>query len=62
MVSKIQAGQTFSRRPTAHPDTMGENNTVTAFKGCEVKILQQALPWQQLWLEIPPELISSRSS
>ena len=37
MVSEIQAGQTFSCRPPAHPDTMGENNTPTALKGCGVK-------------------------
>ena len=37
MVSEIQAGQTSSRRPPAHPDTMGENNTPTALKGCGVK-------------------------
>ena len=37
MVSEIQPGQTFSRRPPAHPDTMGENNTPTALKGCGVK-------------------------
>ena len=40
-VSEIQPGQTISRRPPtrphAHPDTMGENNTPTALKGCEVK-------------------------
>ena len=39
--SEIQPGQTFSRhkpaRPPAHPDTMGENNTPTALKGCVVK-------------------------
>ena len=39
-VSEIQPGQTFSRRPPrrppAHPDTMGENNTPTALKGCGV--------------------------
>ena len=28
---------TVSRRPPAHPDTMGENNTPTALKGCGVK-------------------------
>ena len=37
MVSEIKPGQTISRCPTAHPDTMGENNTPTALKGCEVK-------------------------
>ena len=26
--------------PTAHPDTMGKNNTLTALKGCGVKISQ----------------------
>ena len=34
-VSEIQPGQTFSR-PT-RPDSMGENNTPTALKGCGVK-------------------------
>ena len=42
-VSEIQPGQTISRhppvRPTAHPDTMGENNTPTALKGCGVKMI-----------------------
>ena len=32
-VSEIQPGQTFP----AHPDTMGENNILTALKGCTVK-------------------------
>ena len=40
-VSEIQPGQTISHRPPdrlpAHPDTMGENNTPTALKGCGVK-------------------------
>ena len=36
-LSEIQPGQTFSRRPPAHPDTMSENNTLTALKGCGVK-------------------------
>ena len=36
-VSEIQPGQTISR-PPAHPDTMGENNTPTALKGCGVKM------------------------
>ena len=44
-VSEIQPRQTISRRPPthppsrppAHPDTMGENNTPTALKGCGVK-------------------------
>ena len=27
----------FSSRPPTHPDTMGENNTPTALKGCGVK-------------------------
>ena len=29
--------QIFSRHTPAHPDTMGENNTPTAPKGCGVK-------------------------
>ena len=33
MVSEIQAIQTSARRPPAHPDTMGENNTPTALNG-----------------------------
>ena len=28
---------TFSRRPPAHPDTMGGNNTLTALKDCGAK-------------------------
>ena len=36
-VSEIQPGQTISRCPPTHPDTMGENNTPTALKGCGVK-------------------------
>ena len=32
MVSEIQPGQTFSRRPPAHPDTMGENNIPTKYQ------------------------------
>ena len=39
-VSEIQPGQTFSHRRPAHPDTMGENNTPTALKGCEVKCIR----------------------
>ena len=39
-VSEIQPGQTISRRPPDHPDTMGENNTPTAIKGCGVKIVE----------------------
>ena len=42
MISKIQPGQIFSSRPTVSPpthlDTMGENNTPTALKGCGVKV------------------------
>ena len=38
-VSEIQPGQTIFRRLPAHPDTMGENNTPTALKGCGVKML-----------------------
>ena len=41
MVSEIQPGQTFSRRTPAHPDTMGENNTPTALKGCGVTMHTQ---------------------
>ena len=36
-VSEIQPGQTIFP-PPARPDTMGENNTPTALKGCGVKI------------------------
>ena len=51
-VSEIQPGQTISRRPSTrpparpdacppdHPDTMGENNTPTAIKGCGVKTIE----------------------
>ena len=39
MVSEIHAGQTSSRHPPTHPDTMGENNTPTALKGCGVKTI-----------------------
>ena len=46
-VSEIQPGQTFSRQdahpPAPHPDTMGENNTPTALKGCGVKIVSRYL-------------------
>ena len=41
-VSEIQPGQTFSRCPPTHPDTMGENNTPTALKGCGVKMAPTA--------------------
>ena len=36
MVSEIQPGQTFFQVAClpSHPDTMGENNTLTALKGC----------------------------
>ena len=48
-VSEIQPGQTISRRPPAHPDTMGENNTPTAL-GCRVKTGAQGqiLPHQKI--------------
>ena len=36
-VTQIQARQTYSRQPPAHPDTMGENNTLTALKRSGVK-------------------------
>ena len=39
-VSEIQAGQNF---PAARPDTMGENNTPTALKGCGVKTVALSL-------------------
>ena len=46
-VSEIQPGQTISRHPPAHPpthpDTMGENNTPTALKGCAVKNILHSL-------------------
>ena len=39
-VSEIQAGLfPPPARSPAHPDTMGENNTPTALKGCVVKII-----------------------
>ena len=34
----IEVRQTSSHRLPAHPDTMGENNTPTALRGCGVKI------------------------
>ena len=37
MVSKISPGQTFSCCLPTHLDTMGEENTHTALKGCGVK-------------------------
>ena len=44
IVFEKQPGQTFPfDRPPAHPDTMGENNTPTAIKGCGVKTLRQLL-------------------
>ena len=47
-VSEIQAGQTFSRRVPGHPDTMGENNTPTALKGCGVtETLQGSAAWRK---------------
>ena len=33
----FEPGQFFSRRLPTHPDIMGENNTLTALKGCGVK-------------------------
>ena len=43
-VSEIQPGETFSPHPPAHPDSMGENNTPTALKGCGViKTVQEKL-------------------
>ena len=38
--SEIQPGQTFPPHEhlPAHPDTMDENNTPTALKGCGVKM------------------------
>ena len=42
-VSEIQPGQTFSRHPPAHPDTMGENNTPTALKAYKVLITHLVL-------------------
>ena len=39
MVSEIQTGQTSSLHSPTDPDTMGENNTPTALKGCGVKKL-----------------------
>ena len=44
IVSEKQPGQTFPfDRLPAHPDTMGENDTLTAIKGCGVKTLRQLL-------------------
>ena len=47
-VSELQPGQTISRRPPAHPDTMGENNTPTAPKGCGVKNVYKQIINQSL--------------
>ena len=42
--SEIQPRQTFlATRLPGHLDTMGENNNLTALKGCEVKHLSQIL-------------------
>ena len=38
-VPEILPRQDFSRCLLAHPDTMGENNTLTALKGCGVKTI-----------------------
>ena len=44
IVSEKHPGQTFpSDCPPTHQDTMGENNTATAIKGCGVKTLRQLL-------------------
>ena len=44
IVSEKHPGQTFPfDRLPAHHDTMGENNTPTAIKGCGVKTLRQLL-------------------
>ena len=51
-VSEIQPGQTFSRRPPAHPDTVGENNTLTALKGCGVKTTSYIMISSQQFLHL----------
>ena len=47
-VSELQPRQTISHSPPAnpptHPDTMSENNTLTALKGCGVKTGQWGCP------------------
>ena len=53
MVSEIQSGQTFSRHPPAHPDTMGENNTPTALKGCVVETYFCDICHYFIWQRIP---------
>ena len=50
-VSEIQAGQTFSRSPPAHLDTMGENNTPTALKGTRCTALTVYLDGGTVWGE-----------
>ena len=42
--------------PPAHPDTMGENNTPTALKGCGVKISKYGLcgPQKHFFPSRPP--------
>ena len=55
-VSEIQSGQTISRRPPthlpAHPDTMGENNTPRALKGCGIKMMISGLGTKKLTLPV----------
>ena len=57
-VSEIQPGQTISRCPPAHPDTMGENNTPIALKGCGVKRPKMASVryFGGLWITFNEEL------
>ena len=73
IVSEKHPGQTFPfDSPTAHQDTIGENNTPTAIKGCGVKTLRQLLhkgnksgfiPWFLMYrlLLLPPPFIKSES-
>ena len=53
MVSEIHARQTSSHRPPAHPDTIGEINTLTALKGCGVKNEKVAVTHLAIVLAIP---------
>ena len=51
-VSEIQPFPTTRphKRPPAHANTISENNTLTALKGCGVKSVAELAPLNQNWL------------